>query len=108
MIDIVQNRLVFPLLSICKLHHAYILLGVTKAVEEFLLHFVPTINTPKWKVSVLIKDIPLKGSNKLFNQEVTLCTYIVISFDEMDNVLLQISFFIEWKEIWRLIAHRHI
>ena len=33
MIDVVNNRLVFPLLSIDKLYHAYSLLGAIEAVK---------------------------------------------------------------------------
>ena len=67
MIDVVNNWLVFPLLGIDKLHHVYSSSDAIKVVEEFMLHLVLTVNTLECKVGISIKDIPLEGSNKLFD-----------------------------------------
>ena len=55
MIDVVYDRLIFPLLSISKLHHAYSPSGAIEMVEELVFHLVPTIDTLRWKVYVLMK-----------------------------------------------------
>ena len=65
--DIVYNQLVFPLLSVSKLHHAYSSSGAIETVEEFTFHLVPTIDTLRCKVYVPIKSIPSERMNELFN-----------------------------------------
>ena len=37
-IDVVNNRLVFPLLGISKLHHAYSSSGAIETIEEVTFH----------------------------------------------------------------------
>ena len=66
-IDIVYNQLIFPLLSVSKLHHAYSLLGAIETVEELTFHLVSTIDTLRCKVYVPIKSIQLERTNELFN-----------------------------------------
>ena len=67
MVDIVYNRLVFPLLSVSKLHYAYSSSSAIKTIEEFTFHMVPTIDTLRHKVYVPIESIPLERTNELFN-----------------------------------------
>ena len=67
MIDVVNNCLIFPLLGIGKLHHAYNSPSAIEAIEEFELHLVPTVNALGCKVDIQIKGIPLEGLNKLFD-----------------------------------------
>ena len=67
MIDVVYDRLVFPLLSISKLYHAYNSSGTIEMIEKFAFHFFPTIDTLRCKVYVLIKSIHSKSTNKLFD-----------------------------------------
>lgn len=86
--------------GIAKLHHAYSSLSAIEAIEEFALHFTLTVNALECKVSIPIKYIPLKGLNKLFDTLVTLYTCIVASFDEIVNMLLQISLSIKYIELW--------
>ena len=66
-IDIVYNRLVFPLLSVSKFHHTYSSSGAIEKVEEFTSHLVPIIDTLKCKVYVLIESIPSNKTDELFN-----------------------------------------
>ena len=93
-IDVVNNHLIFPLLGISKLHHAYNSSSTIKVIEDFALHLVSTINVLGCEVGVPIKDMPLEGSKKLFDLEVTLYTSIIASLDKMD-VLLRSSLSIE-------------
>ena len=67
MIDVIDNQLAFPLFGIGKLHYAYSLLGVIEMDKEFVLYLVPTVNALRCKVGILIKDIPLERSNRLFD-----------------------------------------
>ena len=67
MIDVVHDRLIFPLLSISKLHHAYNSSGVIETVEVFAFHLDLTIDTLRCKVYVPIKSIPSKITNELFD-----------------------------------------
>ena len=66
-IDIVYNRLVFPLLSVSKFHHAYSSSGVIETIEEFTFHLVSIIDTLKCKVYVPIESIPSNKTDELFN-----------------------------------------
>ena len=66
-IDVVNDRLVFPLLSICKLHRAYNSLGTIVVIEEFTLHLVLIFNYLGHKVFIPIKKVPLERTNKLFD-----------------------------------------
>ena len=47
------------------LHHAYRSLSIIEAVEEFMLHLVPTINALKHKVCVPIKKHFLRGNKQI-------------------------------------------
>ena len=67
-IDVVNNRLIFPLLGIGKLHHGYCSYGAIEEVEEFTLHLITIVNALKCKVYKPIKGIPLERLNKLFYQ----------------------------------------
>ena len=67
MINVVYNQLIFPLLSISKLYHVYSSSGAIETVEKFTFHLVPTIDTLRCKIYVLIEFIPSKRTNELFD-----------------------------------------
>ena len=68
-IDIVYNRLVFPLLSVSNFHHAYSSSGPIETVKEFTFHLVPTIDTLKCKVYVPIESIPSEKTDELLTNK---------------------------------------
>lgn len=98
-IDVVNDWLAFPLLGISKLHYAHTFSGAIEAIKEFTLHLIPMVNALRREVYELIRSIPSKGTNKFFHEKVTFCSCIVIGFDEMGNMLFQISLFIEWLKL---------
>ena len=66
-VDIVYNRLVFPLFSVSKLHHAYSSFDTIETVKEFVFHLVPTIDTLTRKVYIPIESIPLEVADELLD-----------------------------------------
>ena len=90
MIDVVYDRLIFPLLSISKLHHAYSPSGAIEMVEEFAFHLALTIDTLRCKVYVLMKAFPQRErTNCLTNK--SLCALALLEVLTKWHVVLDFS-----------------
>ena len=106
-INVIEDRLIFPLFNICNFCHTNSTLSTIESVEELMLHLLPAVDGFRLQVSVPVESNTLKGSDELFHQPISLSSRIIVRFNEMCNVLLRVALFIELIELRRLISIRH-
>jgi len=107
-INVIEDRLVFPLLSISEFCHTNNALSTVESVEELMLHLFPAFDRFGLQVGVPIESNTLKGPDELLYQPISLSPITTACFNETCNVLLGLAFFIELIELWRLISMRHV
>lgn len=70
-------------MCVYKLHLAYTMSHAIKYIEKLLFYLFPNINGTKLKVYVPIESITFKGTNKLFDLVIAICSSIVAYFNEV-------------------------
>ena len=81
MINVIQDRFIFPLLSICEFYHTNSALSSVESVEELILYLFPAIDGLRLQVDVLIKSNAFKESDELHNQPVSFSFNITARFN---------------------------
>jgi len=66
-VDVVKNRFIFSLFSICYLSHTNSALGAIELVEKLLLYLLPAINGLGQHISMPVERDALQSSDKLFH-----------------------------------------
>ena len=89
-IDIINNRLIIPLLGISKLYHAYRVTYAIKSVKKLPFKLFPIVDLVRLQINVPIKRISLEWTDKLFYKEAFLSSCILTSLYEVGNVLFWI------------------
>ena len=97
MINVIEDRFIFPLLSICEFCHTNSALSAVESVEELMLHLFPIINGFGLQVDVPVKSNAFEGSD----------AGITAHLNEIRNMLFRVPFSMKLIKLWRMISMRH-
>ena len=107
MINVIEDRFIFPLLSICEFCHTNSALNAVESIKKLILHLFPAIDGFGLEVGLLVKSNAFEGLDELLHQPVSFSSSIIACFDEMCNVLFGVVLFVKLINLWRLISARH-
>ena len=108
MINVINDWLIILLLSVSQYYYVGHTAHVIKAIQELTFYLCPTINGFRSKVGIPIKCYIFKRSHKLFHEGVTFCASIVVSLDEVRNMLPGVPLAIKLFEFRWLTAMTYI
>jgi len=106
-VNVIDDWLLVTLPCVSQLCYTNYMASAIEAIQEITLHLPPPINGLRGKVCIPVRCNYFEGSHELFYQSITFSASVAAGFDEIGDVLLGVTLFIELVEFGRLIAMGH-